>query len=98
MANKMTKELINELAKDIMIKLTDEEIQQILETENTIVQRFEEVKKINTDNVEPLHYPFDVENSYLREDDDSSKISQEIILKNAPSTDGDYITITKVVK
>ncbi|AXK50794.1 Asp-tRNA(Asn)/Glu-tRNA(Gln) amidotransferase subunit GatC [Spiroplasma alleghenense] len=91
-------ELIQELANDIMLKIDDKEAVEIFNTEQSLRKKFEKVVKINTDNVEPMYYPFEINEVGLREDEVMWTNDQKEVLKNAPSTEGDYITIVKVVK
>lgn len=98
MIKKLTKELVKELADDIMINLNDKEIDKIISTDKKLLDMFEEIKKIDTKNVEQMHFPFDNVNTYLREDDDQQILEQKKVLDNAPAIDGDYIKIVKVVK
>ncbi|AUF83806.1 glutamyl-tRNA amidotransferase [Mesoplasma syrphidae] len=87
-----------ELAEDIMLELSEAEIQVILATDKSLKTKFEKVTSVNTDNVEPLFYPFDKNHDFLREDDEPYNVDQAAVLANAPSADGEYITIVKVVK
>ncbi|AHI52470.1 Asp-tRNA(Asn)/Glu-tRNA(Gln) amidotransferase subunit GatC [Spiroplasma culicicola] len=95
---KINKEFILELAEDVMLELTDEEAEEITSFENDILEKFEKVFAINTDNVRESHYPFDYNNTYLREDDEIRTIDREMLLKNAPKHEEGYVVIEKVVK
>ncbi|WP_338985302.1 Asp-tRNA(Asn)/Glu-tRNA(Gln) amidotransferase subunit GatC [Spiroplasma endosymbiont of Diplazon laetatorius] len=95
---KINLELLKELQEDAMLNLTEEELKNILKYENDILHKFEKVLSINTDGVEELHYPFDIHNTHLREDGEVKVLAQEDVLRNAPSVEGDFVTITKVVK
>ncbi|ATZ18996.1 aspartyl/glutamyl-tRNA amidotransferase subunit C [Williamsoniiplasma somnilux] len=96
--NNINDELIKELASDIMLELSQGEINEIIEAEESIIKRFKQVTSINTDNIEPLNYPFENSHVFLREDEDFYTNSQEDLLNNAPTVDGDFITIVKVIK
>ncbi|WP_339021100.1 Asp-tRNA(Asn)/Glu-tRNA(Gln) amidotransferase subunit GatC [Spiroplasma endosymbiont of Atherix ibis] len=95
---KINLELLEELQEDAMLTLSKDELENILKYENDLLKKFEKVLSIDTTNVEELHYPFDISQTYLREDNKVNVLSQSEILKNAPSTEGDFLTITKVVK
>lgn len=95
---KLSKEYIESLADDIMLNLTEQEVEEIQNTEESVRRKFMKVITIDTQNVEPMYYPFDNAHTYLREDDDMSVNKQEEVLANAPSVEGDYITVVKVVK
>jgi aspartyl-tRNA(Asn)/glutamyl-tRNA(Gln) amidotransferase subunit C len=89
---------IKELAADIMLDLTEKEIQDIKKTENSIREKFLKVLTIDTDHVKPMYFPIDDVHYYLREDNSYHVANQQDVLANAPTKDGDYITIVKVVK
>lgn len=95
---KLSPELFKELANDIMIEISDEEASFIYKTELKIINDFEKVKLINTENIEPMEYPYDIVNTYMREDDDIFEIEKEQAIKNFPETDGTYLIVNKVVK
>ncbi|AUB31174.1 Asp-tRNA(Asn)/Glu-tRNA(Gln) amidotransferase subunit GatC [Spiroplasma floricola] len=95
---KINLELLEELQEDAMLTLSKKELESILKYENDLLKKFEKVLSVDTNNVEELHYPFDILQTHLREDDKISVLPQSEILKNAPTIDGDFLTITKVVK
>ncbi len=94
---KITKNLIKELAADVMLELDENEVNEITNLENDILNKFEKVLLINTEGVEEAHYPFDLTNSYLREDEVSKTTPKAKVLRNAPQTSEGYVVIEKVV-
>ncbi|ATG97610.1 hypothetical protein [Mesoplasma lactucae] len=94
----LSDEYIQKLADDIMINLSQGDIDDIQQTEQSIREKFLKVLTINTDGVEAKYYPFDMAHTYLREDDDFHTLDHDKVLENAPTIDGDYVTIVKVVK
>ncbi|QGS51570.1 Asp-tRNA(Asn)/Glu-tRNA(Gln) amidotransferase subunit GatC [Spiroplasma tabanidicola] len=95
---KIKKDLIFELAEDIMLEITDKEAEDFLKIENQLLEKFNKAYAINIEGVEPSHYCFDYANTFLRDDDDIRKIDKQDFLKNAPKKDNDYVVIEKVVK
>ncbi len=55
-----------------------------------------QLDQVNTDGVEPLVYMTEEQNN-LREDTAIQSISKTEALKNAPSADGDYFKVPKVI-
>ncbi|AKX33774.1 glutamyl-tRNA(Gln) amidotransferase subunit C [Spiroplasma litorale] len=94
---KINFDILKSLENDVMLDLTDEELNKILKFENEILSKFEKVLNINTDGVQQLHYCFEINNSYLRNDDETRTISKEDLLSNAPEVEDDYVIIKKVV-
>lgn len=95
---RLAKKDVQELARDIMLELTTNEIESILEIEHEIRQKFAKVTKINTDNVAPMYYPIEETHHFLRPDTISHTVDLKTVLDNAPATSDDLITIAKVVK
>jgi len=96
---KITKEFVKILIDDILLELTDDEIEEVLRTENDILNKFEKVFLINTDNVKESHYAFDFKNSYMRDDDEQPRvILKEEMLQNAPVKKDGFVVLNKVVK
>ena len=96
---KVTKEVIEESASKIMIKLSDEEISHLFDEFEIIVKHMDKISKLpGIDEAMPMTFPFDVNNYYLREDDFCSSIEREELLKNAPSVKDGQIVVPRVIK
>jgi len=77
----VTKELILKVAKNARLKLTEEEVREFLPQFSEILKSFEQISKVNTDNIKPSFHPIEIKNA-LREDSPKECISQGEILKN----------------
>ena len=62
-----------------------------------ILGHVEQLKELDTENIEPLHHVLDLHN-VLRADEPSDSFSAETTLKNAPARKGDYFLVPKVIK
>ena len=94
----MKTEQIKELALDLMFEVSDEEA---LDIQNDFVLLDEMLKlfeTIDTDGIEEMVYPFDVETSFLRDDEVSNVISQEEALSNVAKVKQGHVVVPKVVK
>lgn len=95
----MNKTEIKKLAEDILITLTPEE-------ETAFVAEFAYFKKLaslleklpNVDKVEPLMFPFEVKQTYLREDVVEPTPGAKQILKNSKNAKDGFVIVPKVVK
>lgn len=94
----MNKEKVQELALDLMFKVNDDEIDVTIKEFDSLDKMIGFFDSINTDSVEEMIYPIDVETVYLREDSESNKISQEDALANVKKTKQGHILVPKVVK
>ena len=79
---------IKKLANDLHFELTDEEVTDILEGFDTLEKQLAFFEQINTDGVEEMIYPLDVETSFLREE----------VLLNAPKEREGHISVPKVIQ
>ncbi|WP_348735704.1 Asp-tRNA(Asn)/Glu-tRNA(Gln) amidotransferase subunit GatC [Spiroplasma endosymbiont of Ammophila pubescens] len=95
---RITKEVLQMLAYDIMLDLQDEELTNLSQEFDVILKQMDLVQKIDTTNVYSMHFPFDLTVDYLREDDEIDVAPQAEILAAAPKKTDDYIVINKVVK
>ena len=94
----MDKAKVQELANDLMFSVNDDEIKDIIKEFESLDKMISFFDSINTDNVEEMVYPLDVETTYLREDKEDHKISQEDALANVKKTKQGHILVPKVVK
>ena len=94
----MDKAKVQELANDLMFSVNDDEIKEIIKEFESLDKMISFFDSINTDNVEEMVYPLDVETTYLREDKEDNKISQEDALANVKKTKQGHILVPKVVK
>ncbi|MFL2679354.1 MAG: Asp-tRNA(Asn)/Glu-tRNA(Gln) amidotransferase subunit GatC [Alphaproteobacteria bacterium] len=91
--NKTVKK-VAKLAK-IRITLADEE--KLIYELNNILKWVDELKEVNTDNVEPMLSVFN-ESMFLREDKPSDSFSNKLILKNSPKDREGFFVVPKVVE
>ena len=95
---RLSKEHIKKLANPLMFDLDDKEIEDILSEFTMLTQQMNDLKKIDTSDVVPMVYPYDLETSYLREDDEIHHLSVQDVLMNAPQTEDDYFVVPKVIE
>ena len=91
--NKTVKK-VAKLAK-IRITLADEE--KLIYELNNILKWVDELKQINTDNVEPMLSVFN-ESMHMRKDIPNANYSNEQIIENAPDSSSGFFVVPKVVE
>ena len=89
---------IKDLANRLMFKLTDDEAKEIVEDFVTFEKQIAILDKIDTQGVEEMIFPFDIETTYLREDEVSRVADKQALLKNAAKVKEGHIVVPKVVK
>jgi aspartyl-tRNA(Asn)/glutamyl-tRNA(Gln) amidotransferase subunit C len=88
--------LVDNLARLSRLHFSDEEKQAIKKDLEKMIHFVEKLNELNTEGVEPLlHMSPNV--NVLREDKVEGSVSREQGLKNAPSTDGTFFKVPKVI-
>ncbi|MBW0594721.1 aspartyl/glutamyl-tRNA amidotransferase subunit C [Mycoplasma anatis] len=101
MNKSITKEELYKIAETLMLKPTEEVVEEILKDWEVLQKYIQMMSLINTDNVKPMtHINENYQVDFFREDieDDSWAIKKEHILSNATESDRDFIITKKVVK
>lgn len=95
--SKFTKELINDYADKLLIGLTEEETETILDEFEIIESNMDLINEIDgIRNVEPQHYPFIIE-SHPRDGQKIINDDVKSILKNSDKVSDREIEVPKVV-
>lgn len=101
MNKNITKEELYKIAESLMLKPTEDVVEEILKDWEVLQKHIHMMSLINTENVEPMtHINENYQIDFFREDieDTSWAIKKEHILANAFESDQDFITTKKVVK
>lgn len=88
---------VEHIAKLARLRLTEEEKQRFQKELGTIIEYFDQLKKLNTDGVPPTTHVVPLEN-VLREDTVTPSLPVEEALANAPDRKGNYFRVPKVVE
>lgn len=98
MNNKFNSELVDILADKLLIGLTNEENQMVLDEFEIIDKNLQLVSQIDgIENVEAMTHCLDDFSYELREDVPSESVSIDDLLKNSDDTEGREIVVPKVV-
>lgn len=94
-----TKEKIDKYANDLLIGLTEEERTMIQEEFDTIEKNMDLINKIpDIKDVEPQSFPYEMEVTDLRSDDEvGEEIDIDTLLRNCDQYEGREIEVPKVV-
>ena len=96
---KVSKETLIIATRKLMMEMSDEEYDKLTSDFETITMQMDLIKDIEgVDDVEPMAFPFEVTNDYLRDDVIEETITKEDALKNSKRKKGDYIVLPRVVK
>ena len=85
------------LALQCRFELSDEEAYDIKNEFDVLISQMRLLDKIDTENVEPMVYPFEEPTSFLREDVVENVLPIKEVLKNAPKEKNGFFVTQKVV-
>jgi aspartyl-tRNA(Asn)/glutamyl-tRNA(Gln) amidotransferase subunit C len=85
------------LALQCRFELSDEEVQDIKNEFDVLISQMRLLDKIDTQNTEPMIYPFETVNHFLREDVVEDVLTIKEVLKNAPKEKNGFFVTQKVV-
>ena len=96
---KISKEVLQLTANKLMFDLTDEQYERLEKEFEVLIKHMNIIGEIEgVDDAEPMSFPFDVTNSYLREDVAEKPLDRKEALKNAQDVVDGQISVPKVVK
>ena len=90
------KKTIEHIAKLARLKITDTEAEEFSQQLGKALEHFEQINQINTDGVEPLITPTEIE-TFWREDVVEQKYTAEEMTANAPEKTGHLFKVPPVV-
>ena len=88
---------VRKVSKLAKIKINEQEETKFIEELNNILGWVDELKKVDTDQIEPMLSVFN-ESMVMRKDEVSSDISEELVLKNAPESKSGFFVVPKVIE
>lgn len=89
--------MLKQLGKKTMFDVSDEEMPALVEEYNVFMSHVKAIDAIDTNGVEPLAFPYEVETTFLREDEPTHVIERSEALKNAKVVQDNQIKVPKVV-
>ncbi len=92
-------ERLKKLALALKFDMDEDYYVQLQKDFETLLQQMDFINQnINTDGVENMDFPFEVINTYLRDDEVIEEYPREEILKNAKEVEANQIKVLKVVE
>ncbi|MBE6155718.1 MAG: hypothetical protein E7164_03070 [Firmicutes bacterium] len=96
--NNFTKEMINDYAEKLLIGLSDEECDTLLEEFDVIRERMEIISNIpGIENIEMQHFPCEFSLTSLRKDEAQNSLPIEDVLANCDQSIERVVEVPKVV-
>jgi len=94
---KIDHDSLKKIAHLARLHVKPEEEAALLSSMDNVLTWMEQLNEIDTEGVEPLTHIMDEVNSW-REDAGNNRLSRKEALANAPSQDGIYIKVPKVIE
>ena len=88
---------VRKVSKLAKIKINEKEETRFIEELNNILGWVDELKKVDTEQIEPMLSVFN-ESMVMRKDEVSSETFDELVLKNAPESKSGFFVVPKVVE
>lgn len=92
----LSKEEIDRVEKLAELNLSEQQKDDLRQDLTEILDYFEKLDELNTEDVQPLRHILDLEN-VLREDKLGTPLDRGTALKNAPQTHNGFFEVPKVV-
>ncbi len=88
---------VRKVSKLAKIRINEQEEKKLIEELNNILGWVDELKKVDTEKIEPMLSVFN-ESMVMRRDEVFSETSDELVLKNAPQSKSGFFVVPKVVE
>lgn len=89
--------MLKELGLKTMFDITKEQMPALVDEYEVFMHHVQVLEKIDTTGVAIMAYPYDVETTYMRDDQPVDVISREEALKNAKDVEQNQVKVPKVV-
>jgi len=94
---KLSREEVLHIARLARMALTEEEITRLSGQLSSLLDHFEVLQEVNTDNVEPMAQSVELR-SVMRGDNVVTSLTPEDVLANAPRREGEYFRVRAVLE
>ena len=95
---KVTEKDVTYVAELANLELTPNEQQRMLRDMNAILGHIDKLNELDTSNVEPMTQVFADRHVAIREDVVKPSLVRDVVMKNAPKTDGAFFKVPKVIE
>src|SRR3954466_8101098 len=95
---KVTEKDVQYVAELAQLELTPEEHARMLRDMNAILGHIDKLNELDTTNVEPMTQVFADRHEAIREDEVRPSLDRDVVMKNAPKTDGAFFKVPRVIE
>ena len=94
---KLSKQEVMHIATLCRVGMTDADLEKFSDQLSNILEQFEVLKSVNTDNVQPTAHSIPLNNVW-RDDVARPSLTAEEVLKNAPDKEEGFIKVKQVLE
>jgi len=94
---KLSREEVLHIARLARLGLTDDEVDRLREQLSNILENFEVLQQVDTDNVPPTAQPNALQN-VVSDDEIAPSLPQSQVLDNAPKKEGSFFRVRAVLE
>ena len=94
---KLSREEVLHIALLARLGLTETEVDRLSEQLSNILENFEALQQVDTDNIPPTAQSINLQN-VTKDDEASASLSPKQILANAPRKEGDFFRVRAVLE
>lgn len=96
MPQRLTLEEVRHVARLARLELSEDQLQAYRDQLSAVLQHVARLAELDLEHVAPMAHPGDLVNR-LAEDVVAPSLPVEVLLRNAPATEGDYLAVPKVL-
>ncbi len=93
----ITQEEVHKIARLANLKIPVEAVGNMVETLSDVLSHITALREVDTENVKPTSHPITSGNVF-RADEVKEIFDRDKILKNAPTPDGNYFSVPRVIE
>ena len=94
---RLTVNEVKHIALLARVAMTDEEVEKMRDELSNILDQFQVIQHVDTEDVEPTGHSANLE-SVMRDDKPADSTPKEDILANVPSREGDFLRVRAVLE
>ena len=94
---RLTSDEVRHLAALARVGMTDEDIETMRDQMSNIMENFDILSQVDTDDVEPTGHSVDL-NSVMRDDEVAESSTLDQVMANAPNREYDFIRVRAVLE
>lgn len=94
---RLTSDEVRHLAALARVGMTDEDIETMRDQMSNIMENFDILSQVDTDDVEPTGHSVDL-NSVMRDDEVAESSTLDQVMANAPNREDDFIRVRAVLE